>query len=199
MKLKWINEFFTWISSYIFQSFNGHRGSGKRANSFWQLSLDTNRNFSCVYTVVRQARSSDCIDTVLSMFKFIIYMYIAGICQSFDPVQLEKGLYFPKSSSNYFFFISLSFLIIFLNFEVKKCANIYWKYDNTGFAMEKRSSFVFIFQNGQYPIWRQNKTHCVVIKLSILGTWLLFEVKMTLYMMTVLVISIILLKNYNSL
>ena len=37
--------------------------------------------------------------------------------------------------------------IIFLNFEVKQYANIYWKYDNTGFAMEKKPNF-FIFQYG---------------------------------------------------
>ena len=45
------------------------------------------------------------------------------------------------------FFISLSFSFIFLNFEVKQCANIYWKYDNTGFAMEKKPNFVTV-QNG---------------------------------------------------
>ena len=70
------------------------------------------------------------------------------------------------------FFISLSFLFIFLNFEVKQCANMYLKYDNTGFAMEKKPN-VFIFQNGKYPTQGQNKTHCVVIKLSIQGTMLL--------------------------
>ena len=42
-----------------------------------------------------------------------------------------------------FFFISLSFFF-FLNFEVKHCGNLYWKYDNTGLAMKKKPSF-FIF------------------------------------------------------
>ena len=76
-------------------------------------------------------------------------------------------------SQNQFFvsFPCLSFLF-FLNFEVKQCANMYWKYDNTGFAMEKKPNF-FIFQNGKYPTQGQNKTHCVVIKLSIQGTMLL--------------------------
>ena len=50
--------------------------------------------------------------------------------------------HFPQ---NQFFFISLSLLFIFLNFEVKQCANMYWKYDNTGFAMEKKPNF-FILQ-----------------------------------------------------
>ena len=54
------------------QHINGQLASGKRANSFWQLSLDTNWNSLCVYNVGRQARSSDCIDTVLSAFKYII-------------------------------------------------------------------------------------------------------------------------------
>ena len=35
-------------------------------------SLDTNWNSLCVYNVGRKARSSDCIDTVLSVFKCII-------------------------------------------------------------------------------------------------------------------------------
>ena len=35
-------------------------------------ALDTSWNSLCVYNVGRQARSSDCIDTVLSVFKFII-------------------------------------------------------------------------------------------------------------------------------
>ena len=36
------------------------------------LALDINWNSLSVYNVGRQARSSDCIDTVLSVFKFII-------------------------------------------------------------------------------------------------------------------------------
>ena len=34
--------------------------------------------------------------------------------------------------------------------------------------MKKKPNF-FIFQNGKYPTQGQNKTHCVVIKLSIQG------------------------------
>ena len=79
-------------------------------------------------------------------------------------------IHFPQNQI--IFFISLSFLLICLNFEVKQCANIYWKYDNNGFAMEKKPNF-FIFQNGKYPTQGQNKTHCVVIKLSIQGTMFL--------------------------
>ena len=37
----------------------------------------------------------------------------------------------------------MSFLFIFLNFEVKQCVNMYWKYDNPGFAMEKKPNFYF--------------------------------------------------------
>ena len=49
---------------------------------------------------------------------------------------------------------------------------MYWKYDNTGFSMEKKPNF-FIFQNGKYPTQGKNKTHCVVIKLSFQGKMLL--------------------------
>ena len=34
--------------------------------------LNTNWNSLCVFNVGRKAKSSDCIDTVLSVFKFII-------------------------------------------------------------------------------------------------------------------------------
>ena len=37
--------------------------------------------------------------------------------------------------------------LFFLNFEVKHCGNLYWKYDNTGFAIEKKPSFLLFFQN----------------------------------------------------
>ena len=56
------------------------------------------------------------------------------------------------SLSKFIFFISLSFylsfyflvLFICLNIEVKQCANIYRKYDNTGSVMEQRSCrFIF--------------------------------------------------------
>ena len=49
------------------------------------------------------------------------------------------------------FFISLSFLFIFLNFEVKQCVNIYWKYDNTGFAMKKKPNFFLFFKMANTP------------------------------------------------
>ena len=38
----------------------------------YSWALETNWNSLCVYNVGRQARSADCIDTVLSVFKFII-------------------------------------------------------------------------------------------------------------------------------
>ena len=69
---------------------------------------------------------------------------------------LESRIVCSSPAINIFFrikllilFISLSFLFIFLNFEVKQCANtcIYYQYDNTGSAMEKKPNF-FIFQNG---------------------------------------------------
>ena len=56
--------------------------------------------------------------------------------------------HFPQNQI--IFFISLSFLFIFLNFEVKQCANMYWKYDNTGFAMEKKPN-LFFFKMANTP------------------------------------------------
>ena len=76
-----------------------------------------------------------------------------------------------------YFFISLSFLFIFLNFAVKRCANVYWKYDNTGFAREKKPNFFLFFKMANTPLNGQNKTHCVVIKLSFQGTMLLSRLK----------------------
>ena len=67
-----------------------------------------------------------------------------------------------------FFFISWSFLFVFLHFEVKQCTKIYWKYDNTGFAMEKKPNFLF-FKMAYTPHKGKIRTHCVVIKLSIEG------------------------------
>ena len=52
--------------------------------------------------------------------------------------------------SNYLFFPCLTFLLFSISPEGKQCANIYWKYDNKEFAMEKRPSF-FIFQNANTP------------------------------------------------
>ena len=55
---------------------------------------------------------------------------------------LSKFIYLISLS----FYLSFYFLVLFicLNIEVKQCANIYRKYDNTGFVMEQRSCrFIF--------------------------------------------------------
>ena len=46
--------------------------------------------------------------------------------------------HFPQNQ--YIIIFSLSFVFIF---EVKQCVKIYWKYDNTGFAMKKKPNFLF--------------------------------------------------------
>ena len=51
------------------------------------------------------------------------------------------SFFFPHQG--FFLFPCFSF---FLNFEVKQCGNLYWKYDNTGFAMEKKPSFFYFFK-----------------------------------------------------
>ena len=86
-----------------------------------------------------------------------------------DRVFKSRDKHFPQNQIIIFFLV---FPFYFSQFWSKQCANIYWKYDNTGFAMEKKLN-CFIFQNGLYPTSGQNKTHCVVIKLSIQGTMLL--------------------------
>ena len=58
--------------------------------------------------------------------------------------------FFSLSRIIFLFFISLFFLF-FLNFEVKQCGNLYCKYDNTGFAMEKKPSFFIFFKVANTP------------------------------------------------
>ena len=154
----------------------------------WQLSLDTNWNSLCVYNVGRQARSSDCNDTVFSAFKYRLSINRTNTVSSFNSLiahwlahwPLDSGVVRSDPANNifliikllyYHFFISLFFLFIFLNFEVKQCANIYWKYDNTGFAMEKKPNFFFSIW--LVPHIRAKQDRCVVIKHSIQGTMLL--------------------------
>ena len=69
----------------------------------------------------------------------------------------SRTIHFPYQSLYFLFpflficpFISLSFL------EVKQCANIYRKYDNTGFVMEQRSCR-FIFYFCSYPTYDKGK------------------------------------------
>ena len=66
-----------------------------------------------------------------------------------DPGVMSSSLGLYLFSLSRIFFISLFFLF-FLNFEVKQCGSLYWKYDNTGFAMEKKPSF-FIFSKLLIP------------------------------------------------
>ena len=70
----------------------------------------------------------------------------------------ESGIVSSSPAINIFlriklllFFISLSFPFIFLNFEVKQCAKIYWKYDNIAFAIEKKPNFFFYFSKWLIP------------------------------------------------
>ena len=60
----------------------------------------------------------------------------------------SRTIHFPYQ--RFFLFPCISF---FLNFEVKHCGNLYWKYDNTGFAMEKKPCFFIFFSKiaNTYP------------------------------------------------
>ena len=83
------------------------------------------------------------------------------------------------------FLLSLSFRFIFLNFEVKQCANIYWKYDNTGFAMEKKPIF-FNFSKWQIPHIRAKQDRLRDYQAFYSRHNLFIEMKMTLHLMTIL-------------
>ena len=50
--------------------------------------------------------------------------------------------HFPQNQIIIFFY-SLSFLFIFLNFEVKQCANIYWKYEILDLQWKRSQTFLF--------------------------------------------------------
>ena len=159
-----IREVFPWA-----RSFNGHGASGKQANLFWQFLpfffffAWNNQNSSCVYTVGIHERSSDCLDTVLPVFKFIINigcLYIekilslnwkSSVAQWWEHQPPESGVMSSKPEAYIFLWINLfifsfSFLFIFLNFEAKQSANIYWKYDDKGFAIEKRPRAFLFFK-----------------------------------------------------
>ena len=123
-----------------------------------------NRNSSCIYTVGRHERSSDYLDTVLSVFEFIMNIgcliqslkWKSSMAQWWEHWPLESEFVSSNPALYIFlrikllFFLYLSFFI-FLNFEVKQCANIYWKNDITGFAMEKKPSFFLFFKEAYTP------------------------------------------------
>ena len=68
----------------------------------------------------------------------------SSIAKWLERRPLDSGV-MSSSPGLYIFFIKFFFIILsfffFLNFEVKHCGNLFWKYDNTGFAMEKKPSF----------------------------------------------------------
>ena len=84
----------------------------------------------------------------------------------------SRDKHFLQNQIIIIFFISLSFLFTFLNFEVKQCANIYWKYDNTGFAMEKKPNF-FYFSKWLIPHIRAKQDTLRGYQAFIQGTMLL--------------------------
>ena len=90
---------------------------------------------------------------------------------------------FPENQINIFFIIiSLSFLFIFLNLEVKKCANIYWKNDNTGFAVEKAK--LFYFSKWQIPHIRAKQDTLRGYQAFYSSHNAFIEMKMNLHLMT---------------
>ena len=79
--------------------------------------------------------------------------------------------HFPQNQIIIFFYF-LVFPFYFSQFWSKTmCKYVLkvWQY----WICNGKEAKLFIFQNGKYPTQGQNKTHCVVIKLSIQGTMLL--------------------------
>ena len=78
--------------------------------------------------------------------------------------------HFPQNQIIFFYF--LVFLFYFSQFwSTTMCKYVLkvWQYR----ICNGKEAKLFIFQNGKYHTQGQNKTHCVVIKLSIQGTMLL--------------------------
>ena len=161
-----MSSYFTEYQQYLCFLFNGQRASGKRAYSFWQLrpwyQLELLVCLKCWQKGKEFRLHWHSFVRVQIYYKYWLSIkctlnFKSFVAQWLAHWPLESGYREFESHDNYFpqnkiiiIFISLSFLFIFLNFEVKQCVNIYWKYDNTGFAMEKKPNF-FIFQNGEYP------------------------------------------------
>ena len=151
--------------------FNGQRASGKRANSFWQLSpwhqLELLVCLQCWQTGKEFRLHWHSFVRVQIYYEYWLSInrtntrsnFKSFIAQWLAHWPLESGIVCSSPAINIFLRIKLFFLFpfYFLNFEVKQCANIHWKYDNTGFAMGNKPNFFFIFQNGLYPTWGQKR------------------------------------------
>ena len=82
----------------------------------------------------------------------------------------SRNKHFPLNQFFFYFLVFPFYFSEFLsktvceyNIESTKILDLQWK----------RIQTFLIFQNGSYLTWGQNKTHCVVIKLSMQGTMLL--------------------------
>ena len=78
--------------------------------------------------------------------------------------------HFPQNQIIFFYFLVFPFYFSqFWSKTMCKYVLKVWQY----WICNGKEAKLFIFQNGKYPTQGQNKTHCVVIKLSIQGTMLL--------------------------
>ena len=179
--------------SISFICLNGHRNADKRANSFWQFL----HFFSTELLVLLLCRQTD-KEFRLTWPSFvrveIYYRYRLSINRKYrlpnressiakwlERRPLDPGVMSSNPGLNIFlikdYFFLFPCLSFFLNFEVKHRGNLYWKYDNTGFAMEKKPSFFYFFKIANAPhkgtirhiVW----LHLSFCKLSIQDTMLL--------------------------
>ena len=146
----------------VFMCFNGHRNADKWANSFRQfLHFFPTELF--VFILCRQTDKVFRLPWPSFVRVEIYYKYWLSINRNINFVSRESSIakwlerwpldpgvmssspvLYLFSLIKDFFYFPVSFF--FLNFEVKQCGNLYCKYDNTWFAMEKKPSF-FIFQS----------------------------------------------------
>ena len=176
-------------------------GTCKRANSFWQLipwhqlellvylqSWQTGKEFrlhwhSFVRVQINYKYWLSINRTnIRSDFKSFIAQWLA-------LWPLESGIVSSSPATNIFrrikqfIFIYLSFFFIFLNFEVKQCADINWKYANTGFSMEKKPNFFLLFKIAHTP-YRAKQDTLRGYKAFYSRYNAFIEMKMTLHLIT---------------
>ena len=180
--------------SYI----NGQRAADKRANSFWQLSpwhqlellvclqcWQTGKGFRLHWPIfVRVQIGCPSIGQIQAQFQISRSAVVSTLASRIRDREFEShDNHFPQNQI-IIFLLSLSFLFIFLNLEVKQCANLYWKYDNTGFAMEKKP--IFYFSKWQIPHISTKQDRLRGYQAFFSRHNVFIEMKMTLHLMTIL-------------
>ena len=140
--------------------FNGQRASGKRANSFWQLSpwhqlellvcllcWQTGKEFRLHWhsfvrvQIYYEYWLSINRTNTRSNNKSFLAQWLAHWPPDSGIVRSSPAINIFRRIKLLLFFYFLVFPFYFSQFWSKQCANIYWKNDNAGFAMDKKPNF----------------------------------------------------------